>query len=135
MKDFAELLGWIIAIGYGIAFANFLLKYINRKYIVKVPKSYKKYVDYYRIVMRYVIRYHKLAGYAAAIALITHFFIMYNIEGLSITGLAAAIIMLVIIALGAYGAFINKNFKGSWLKIHRNLSFLLLISIASHLLI
>lgn len=40
--------------------------------------------------------------------------------------------MVIIFILGFYGAVINKNIKGIWLKVHRLIAFALIIVIALH---
>lgn len=135
MKDFAEFLGWVVVLGFGVALLNYILKYINKKYVNKLSGEMKKYIDMYRLLMRYVIRYHKLAGIIASATVIIHFIIMYSLKGLSTFGIISAVLMWIVFLLGIYGAYINKNYKGAWLKIHRTAAFILLLTIAVHVLI
>ena len=134
MIGIAKLLGWIGAWGYGISLLNFFMKYINKKYINKLSKEKKKYTDIYRFIMRYIVRYHKVAGIVASISIVGHFYFMYNSRGLSIPGLIAAIVMWIVFALGIYGFGINKNLRGSWVKVHRVLSFILMLLIGFHIM-
>lgn len=134
VKEFGKMLGWISFWGYGIALLNFFMKYINKKYINRIPKDKKSYSDLYRMVMRYVVKYHKMAGIIASIAVLGHLYLMYMTKGLSIPGLTALIVMIVVALLGIYGFFINRNMRGHWLKIHRILSFILIALILFHLL-
>lgn len=134
MKDFAEFLGWVTVAFYAVALLNFILKYVNKNYMNSLSKTKKKLVDNYRIIMRYVIKYHKLAGILAIIILLGHFFIMFSIRGLSITGLIALILMAVVVLLGVYGAYINKKYKSTWMYVHRTLSFVLIVAILIHVL-
>lgn len=134
MKEIAGLFGWIGVWGYAIALLNFFMKYINRRYINKLPKDKKKYTDIYRLIMKYVIRYHKAAGLIASIAVVIHFYLMYSIRGLSIPGLVAGIVMWMVFTLGIYGYGINKNMRGSWVKIHRVLSIILILLVFFHVM-
>lgn len=134
MKDIAELLGWITVWGYGIALFNFFIKYINKKYVNTVFKDKKGFVKVYRVIMRYVVKYHKLAGIIASIALIFHFYLMYTVRGLSVSGLIAAIFIWIIFILGIYGVYIKKSVKGNWVKYHRIIGFILLILISFHII-
>lgn len=131
MKELAGFFGWIGFWGYVIALLNYFMKYINKKYIVKI-KEKNKYTNAYRFIMKYVVKYHKVVGIVASISIIIHFFLMYTYKGLSIPGLIAAIIMWLIFILGIYGYYINKNMRGSWVKIHRALSFLLVLIVIFH---
>lgn len=134
MRDIASLLGWIVVYGFVITMLNFVFKFVNRKYISKLPKDKKKVIDAYRLIMKYVVRYHKPAGIITFLAVIAHFVLMAVFVEVSITGIASMLIMLCIFLLGIYGAFINKNYKGKWLKVHRFLAFLLIIMIGIHII-
>ncbi|MBW9157150.1 hypothetical protein G9F71_009375 [Clostridium sp. FP2] len=128
-----SFLGWITAISFGLAILNFFIKYINKKYISKLGKEKKKLVDMYRKVMRIIVKNHKLVGTIAIVSVLTHFFIAFSSNRISITGVIAALIMATIFCLGFYGAYINKNYKGMWLKVHRALAFSLIIAIVIHI--
>jgi len=133
-KDLIELLGWVTVISFSFAMLNFLLKYINKKYINKLGPDKKQIVTFYRKVMKVIIKYHKVAGTIAVFSVLTHFYIAFSSGRLSITGIIAALFMVTIFALGFYGAFINKNSKGKWLKVHRILALCLIIAIGIHIL-
>lgn len=134
MGEVGELLGWITAISFGISLLNYFIKFINKRYINKMDKN-NELVKYYRVLMKYIVRYHRLFGTTAVIALAIHFLVIYIFGGvLSITGLISGIFMLLIFLLGIIGTFVIKNNRGSWVKIHRTLSFMLIIFIAMHLI-
>ena len=134
MREFGKFLGWVAVTGYGIALLGFFSKYINKKYINKLPKDKKQFAKAYRFIMKYVLKFHKVAGIGASIAIAVHFYLMYNNYGLSIPGLIAAIVMWLVFILGIYGFAINKNLRGWWVKPHRILAFILVILILFHVL-
>lgn len=134
MREIAGLLGWIGAWGYGIALLNFFIKYINKKYINNLPKDRKKFIIFYRTIMKYIVRYHKIAGIIASIAIAGHLYLMYNFRGLSVPGLIAAIVMWIVSIFGIYVFAINKKLRGSWVKIHRILAFILILLIGFHIM-
>ncbi|PRR83221.1 hypothetical protein [Clostridium luticellarii] len=134
MGGIAGLLGWITIWGYIIALLNYFMKYVNRTYISKLSNDRKQYKDLYRFVMRYIVKYHKIAEIVASIAVIGHLYLMYSFRGLSISGLVAAAVMLAVFILGVYGIFINRNMRGSWVKIHRILAFTLIVLIGFHVM-
>jgi len=134
MREMAGLFGWIGVFGYGVALLNFFMKYINRKYINKLSKDKQTFVKVYRTIMKFIVKYHKIAGIIASISIVIHFYLMYNSRGLSISGLIAAVVMWSVFTLGIYGFGINKNMKGSWVKIHRILSFILILLIGFHIM-
>ena len=132
------VLGWITGIGFGIALLNYILKYVNKNYIVKLDKSkltekQNKFISYYREVMKLVVKNHKLVGIVTTVALISHVALSIIIKKrISITGLVAGGLMLLMVTLGVYGVYINKDYKGKWLKYHRTIAFLLIVAIIAH---
>lgn len=128
------LFGWITAISFGIALANFFLKRINKHWISKLPKEHEKWVKLYRTVMKYFIKYHKLAGMIAVVSVLTHFGIAFNNGYSSITGFTSAVLMITMALLGSYGAFIKKKSTGAWILVHRSVAFLMILSISVHIL-
>jgi len=133
-KDLIELLGSVTVISFSVAMLNFLLKFINKKYINKLGEDKKQIVTLYRKIMIPFIKLHKVAGTIAVFSVLTHFYIAFSSGRVSITGIIAALLMITIFALGFYGAFINKNYKGKWLKVHRILAFCLIVAIGIHIL-
>lgn len=134
MKDVAEIIGWIVTWGFGIALLNFIIKFVYKKYITKLPKEKKTISDGYSLVMKYVIMYHKPIGILTALTVVTHFTLMSLFVKVSVTGIAAMSIMLSTVLMGTYGAFINKNYKGKWLKVHRFFALLLVMLIGIHII-
>ncbi|WP_207720056.1 hypothetical protein [Clostridium algidicarnis] len=134
MKTIIEFLGWLTVVSFGLAILNFFVKYVNKKYISKLPKDKKNFVDMYRKFMRILIKYHKLFGLVAIVSSISHFALNYYFNGIKITGLIALGIMIFIGGLGIYGAYINKKYTGTWLKIHRIAAFTLIVSIIIHVI-
>lgn len=134
MKEFAGFLGWVTVVSFALALCNFVLKYISRNYMKKIANFNENVAKAYKQVMRYVVRYHKLAGTVAILALMAHAIIMFTTRGLSITGLAAASLMALVVIIGIYGAYVKKKLKAPWFYIHRTLSFLLIAAILIHVL-
>ena len=134
MREMAGLFGWIGVWGYAVALLNFFMKYINKKYINNLSKDKEKFIKGYRTVLKYIVRYHKIAGVVASIAIVAHFYLMYTYRGVSMSGLIAALVMWIVFALGIYGFGINKNMRGPWVKFHRGLSYVLILLIAFHVI-
>ncbi|MEI7884912.1 MAG: hypothetical protein WCI30_06130 [Clostridia bacterium] len=132
--DLIELLGSVTAISFGLAILNFFVKRINRMFISKLGAEQKPLADLYRKLMRLVVKYHKLVGTIAVVAVLLHFYIAYTANNIRIDGIIAGVMMTVIFLLGFYGAFINKNYKGIWLKIHRVIPFALALAIGIHVI-
>jgi len=126
--------GIITVISFSVAISNYFVKYVHKKYIIKLGNEKKPLVDLYRKIMRIIIKNHKLVGTIAIFSVLTHFFVGFLSNRISITGVIAALFMFIIFFLGIYGAFINKNHKGMWLKVHRAMAFVLLVAIVIHVI-
>lgn len=129
-----RFLGWVTAISFTIAVSSFFLKRINKRWISKLPKKYEKWVKLYRIILKYAIKLHKVSGIVALISVLTHFGVAFSNGYTSITGFISALMIIIMAGLGTYGAFIKKKNDGIWLKVHRIVGFIMIISIASHIL-
>jgi hypothetical protein len=128
------LFGIITVISFSIAISNYFVKYIHKKYINKLGNEKKEFVNMYRRIMKIIIKNHKLVGTIAIFSVLIHFYAGFTSNRISITGLIAALFMAIIFLLGIYGAFINKNHKGMWLKVHRIMAFVLLAAITIHII-
>lgn len=133
LRHLINPLGTLTGIIFLFALLNFFVKFINKNYIVKLDKNKNHFVEYYRKVMRFIIKNHKLAGITAFIFMLLHFSIAFFSHRIKITGIIAAIIMLIIVILGIY-AKLNKKVKGTWLIAHRNLAFILIAAIIFHII-
>lgn len=143
MRGFGNTLGWITAYGFGLAILNFFVKFIFKNYITPFlkrkpneAKKYSKIINIYKLVMKYVVRYHKIIGGIGTAALLFHLLLEMKYRYLSITGVIAALLMVSIILLGILGVTVfKKKPRGTWVNIHRVLSFLLILFILLHLAI
>lgn len=129
-----ESLGILTALFFGLAILNYFVKLVNKKFINNLGKDKKPMVDLYRKIMKLIIKNHKIFGVLAVVALLAHFFIGFASNSIKITGIIAAVLLVATFSLGVYGAFINKNKKGVWLKIHRIVPFILILAIGLHVL-
>ncbi|KNZ40834.1 hypothetical protein [Acetobacterium bakii] len=127
-----KILGWITVAGFCLAFLNYFLKRINKNYISKLGADQKKFADFYKKIMRSIVKNHKLIAAITFIAMLIHFFVVYSVNRIRLTGIIAALLLTATVSLGTYGAFISKNKKGPWLKIHRIIPFVLVIAIVIH---
>lgn len=132
--DLRESLGILTALFFGLAILNYFVKLVNKKFINNLGKDKKPMVDLYRKIMKLIIKNHKTFGVLAVVALLAHFFIGFVSNTIKITGIIAAVLLVATFSLGVYGAFINKNKKGVWLKIHRIVPFVLILAIGLHVL-
>ncbi len=130
-EEVGELLGLLIILMYGFTLLSYVLKFINKhlgKYLRKAPKIYKLYLK----LMKFSIKNHRFFGMGAIVFILAHFVIQFVYEGLSISGVIAATLMIIQALLGAFG-FFNKPQSRVWLIIHRLLAIIILIAILIHI--
>ena len=132
MGEFGGFFGWTIVTCYGLAVLNYVLKFLNRNFSSAIKKndSVKKY---FNMLLKLIVRYHKVFGFLTVLFFIVHFLIMYFTRGIKITGLIVATLMLVQIIHGIYGTRMKKRTK-AWLYGHRIIPILIAIAIAVHVL-
>ena len=133
MKEFGEFLGWLIIISYGITVLNFIIKAVNKKYSKQIAKN-PEFKKYFSIIMKFVVKNHKVFGFAAALFILLHFAVQFKNFGLSVTGITAAALMILQILLGMYGAYVNKKRAGIWFYTHRIIAVVVFLAIIIHIL-
>ena len=134
LRELSGLFGWIVVWAFTLALCNYILKFINKKWGIKLKNYNKKLSDIYAKVMKYIIKYHKFFGGLTILFILIHFTIMYYYFGFNVSGMVAAVSMIVLVLLGVYGSFISKQKRGNWLYLYKVVSLIVLISIIVHLL-
>ena len=130
LREVGGFLGSMIVILYGLTILNFFVKFINKKFRHEMMKYEKPYQNY-TFFMKFIIKNHRLFGKLTIIFILLHFALQYSQYGLNITGLIAALIMIVQIGVGLYGGKAKKR-GHNWLLTHRTIAVLLLLIIAIH---
>lgn len=127
-------LGWLTAILFAGTLANYIVKLINKKWGKKISASPagKKILT---LFMKVFVKNHRYFGLGAFIALLLHFVIQFLGFGVSISGVIAAVLLVLQTALGIYAFIKKKPRKGIWFIAHRSFAILLIVGIALHLLI
>lgn len=133
MGEIGEFLGWLTVFSFGATLANYILKYINKKYS-KLINSTPEYKKINALFMKIFVRHHKFWGFATIITLLLHFYIQSTFREVSTTGLIAGGILLIQMLLGMSGAYIFKKRQGLWFVSHRIISIVLILGIIIHLL-
>lgn len=128
-----RILGWLIVTGYSLAVLNCVVKFVNRKWIMVMPKDAPTRIKY-QSFMRVIVKNHRYFGIFTSIALISHFIIQYLSWGFYVTGLIAGSLMIIQGSLGAYGTYVKKKKNGPWLYAHRTVAVLLLVGMIVHVL-
>ena len=130
---FARIIGYTIALMIVLALSNFILKQISRDYVKKLSPEHKDFADAYRRFMQRMIRSHRFFGLAALLLFFIHAGINIFYGALSLTGISTAFLLSVVVMLGIYGYYINKNFRAWWLSVHRSFAFVLMLSALVHI--
>mgnify|MGYP006869430474 CR=1 FL=1 len=131
MRHFAGLLGSLIVLCYGLTIMNFIFKWVNKKYAHLINKNLMV-KRIYKKCMGLIIRNHKIFGGLTIIFISVHFGIFFSMGQISITGIIAALLMVVQVILGAAGAYIVKSRKGVWFALHRFIAASLAVTIFIH---
>jgi len=130
---FAVIIGWTIAFMIVLALSNFFLKQISRDYVKKLSPEHKDFADAYRRFMQRMIRSHRFFGLVALLLFFVHAGMMIFFGGVSLTGIFTAFLLSVVVALGVYGYYVNRDFRAWWLPVHRFIAFVLLLSALVHM--
>ncbi len=131
--NIGKVLGWLIVAGYGLTLLNYVVKWVNRKWIMKMSKEEPIRIRY-QVFMRFIIKNHRFFAMFTTIALITHFIIQYLSWGFYITGLIAGSLLILQGVLGGFGHYVKKKKSGRWLYAHRIVAVLMLVAIFVHVL-
>ncbi len=132
MGFLGEALGVLTAILFGAAIANFLVKWINRNWVMKLPKEHT-FRKGYQTVMKFLVKNHRFFGFGAAVVMVSHVVLQILFMWVSITGLVTAGLAVVTIALGLI-LFKNKNRTPAMLWAHRSAVIALVLAFLVHVI-
>ena len=118
MGEFGELLGTLTGILFFLALLNFPVKWINKRWISKLPKtsSVKKG---YMSIMKLLVQKHRFFAFGAAITLAVHFYLQITYKWLSITGLVTGGLLILTVLLGGNLFFRHKGTRSLLFQVHR----------------
>lgn len=127
-----ELAGWLLIICYISTILNYVIKGLNKRF--KKQFSNPKTKQIISTLMKIFVKNHKKFGYATIIFLLIHVIIQFSNYGMNITGLIAAILIIIQVLLGMYGSYVNRKRAGVWFILHRIIAILIVLGIVVHLL-
>lgn len=125
------VLGISVIVFYALAALNAAAKPMLKKAKALAP-SQRKLGRAIESFARFLIKNHRILGRAAAVFLVVHATVQYVRFGPSPTGIAAALLLVGQVTLGAYGAKTKK--RGGWLIVHRLIALLLPAAMMIHIL-
>ena len=133
MHYFGIFLGWTLVAGFVLESIKYLLKIINQKEIMLLPKESQLRRNY-TSAMGLIFRTHQYIPLYLITILLIHFLFEVIHQGFYLTGFIAACLMISQIAIGIYGTIVKNKKKDIWLYAHRTITVLLLFTIILHII-
>ena len=130
MGEIGELLGILTAVLFGIAILNFCVKFVNRKWVMKLPKE-NKFKQNYTAVMKFVVKNHRFFGCGASVLMVAHVVVQILFRWVSVTGLITAGLAVVTVVLGII-MFKAKKRTPAMLWAHRGSVIALIVAFVVH---
>jgi hypothetical protein len=134
MHVFGIVLGWVIVAGYLLAAMKYFVNRIGQKVVQTMPAE-SPGRNAFRTFLKVLVRIHGYIGIYLVTIVLLHFMIELVHKGFFLTGLIAGGLLLLQIALGAYGTVVKGRKSGPWLSIHRTVAVLLPVAIAVHVIV
>lgn len=132
MNQLGNLLGILTAVLFGIAILNFCVKFVNRKWVMKLPKE-SKFKQSYSTVMKFLVKNHRFFGIGAAALMVAHVVLQLIFKWVSVTGILTAVLAVVTVALGVV-LFKAKKRTPAMLWAHRGAVIALILSFIAHVI-
>lgn len=134
MREIGNLFGTLTGVLFSLALLNYPVKWVNKRWISKMPKD-SSVRKGYTAIMRVLVQKHRIFGIGAAIILLIHLILQIKYKWISTTGLVGAVLLLGTVLIGADLFFRHRGSRGALLKLHRTAAVLLLAAVAVHLLL
>lgn len=132
MRFLGEALGVLTAVLFGVAIANFLVKWINRKWIMKLPKEHA-FRGGYQTVMKFLVKNHRFFGFGAVLVMVSHVVLQVLFMWVSMTGIITAAFAVVTVCLGVV-LFKSRKRTPAMLWAHRGAVIALILSFLVHVI-
>ncbi len=127
-----KILGWLIISAFALALLNYPVKLVNRKLVSRLqPQSRGRLA--YQAFMKAVVRWHRYFALLAVVLLLAHFLVQFSQYGIRPSGVVAGALLLIQVALGAFGTYIRKKKHTAWFYFHRATAVLMLAAFAVHI--
>lgn len=132
MTSLGDLLGILTAILFGVAIANFPVKWINRNWVMKLPKEHA-FRGGYQSAMKFLVKNHRFFGFGAAAAMVAHVLLQILFKWVSITGVVTAALAAITVILGVV-LFKSKKRTPAMLWSHRGAVVTLILAFTAHVI-
>ena len=130
MANIGNVLGIVTAILFGIAVANFPVKWINRNWVMKLPKEHPFRAGY-QSVLKFLVKDHRFFGFGAAALMAAHVILQILFRWVSVTGIVTAALAIVTVILGIV-LFKSKKRTPAMLWAHRSAVLSLILAFTAH---
>ncbi len=132
MQLLGPALGIATAVLFGLAILNFLVKWINRKWVMKLPKE-NAFRSVYQTTMKFLVKNHRYFGFGAAALMVAHVVIQIIFAWVSITGIITAALAVVTMTIGIV-LFKSKKRNPALLWAHRGAVLTLIAAFITHVI-
>ena len=132
MNQLGNWMGVLAAALFILAIFNFVVKFINRKWVMRLPKE-NKFKRGYTTVMKFLVKNHRFFGFGAATSVVAHVVLQIVFKWVPVTGILAAALAAVTVALGVV-LFKAKKRTPAMLWAHRSAVIALVLAITAHVI-
>lgn len=132
MRDIGNVIGILTAILFGVAILNFVVKFVNRKWVMKLPKE-NKFKQGYSSVMKFLVKNHRFFGLGAAVLMVAHVVLQILFKWPSVTGILTAALAVVSVSIGGI-LFKAKKRTPAMLWAHRSAVIALTLAFLAHVI-
>ena len=132
MGELGEFLGVLTAFLFTLAVLNFCIKFVNRKWVMKLPKE-SKFKQGYTTGMKFLVKNHRFFGIGAAVLMVAHVVLQILFKWTSVTGIITAALAVVTVMLGGI-MFKAKKRTPAMLWAHRGAVIALILAFLAHVI-
>jgi hypothetical protein len=130
MSQLGHYIGILTAITFSLAILNFVIKWINRKWVVKLPKESKFKAGYMK-VMKFLVKNHRFFAFTAVALMVAHVILQVTYKWVSPTGIVTASLAVITAVLGII-MFKAKKRTPAMLWAHRGSVIALILAFLVH---
>lgn len=132
MYQLGNLFGVLTAVLFGLAVLNYVVKFVNRKWVMKLPKE-SQFKKTYGACMKFLVKNHRFFGIGAAVLMVVHVVLQIVFKWVSVTGIVAAVLAVVTVGLGMR-LFKAKKRTPAMLWAHRGAVIALICAMIAHVI-
>ena len=132
MGEIGEFLGILTAFLFGLAILNYCVKFVNRKWVIKLPKE-SKFKKSYQSVMKFLVKNHRFFGFGAAATMVAHVVVQILFRWVAVTGIVTASLAVITVILGVI-MYKAKKRTPAMLWAHRGSAVALIVALAVHVI-